>query len=302
MGRFTNSGGGTGEVTIAHVQDSTHTYAADAEASDSYAITLSTAPSAYATGQLFHFKANTANTGAATLNVNSLGAKTIKKQHDTDLADNDIESGSIVTVIYDGTNFQMTSQSANAAAGGTADGPGYLFGPEVAKDSAPRYMTPPNSYSAATLTMGADYIYYQPTHMPAYTYTRIGVEVTTAVSSTIRLGIYGLDATTGGPGALILDAGTVDASTTGNKEITISQALDAGPVWIAAIADASPGVRATNPTLADSMLGLTSPSASETTYVYKTSSSGEHTSLSSTALSTLTDGTSNSLRAWLRVV
>jgi hypothetical protein len=98
------------------VQDSKYVYAADAGASDTYAITLTPAPSAYATGQVFHFYANTANTGAATLNVNALGAKTIKKLHDQDLADNDIEAGQIVTVIYDGTNFQMQSQVANAAA------------------------------------------------------------------------------------------------------------------------------------------------------------------------------------------
>jgi hypothetical protein len=88
-------------------------YATDAEASDTYVITLTSAPSAYVVGQLFHFKANTANTGAATLNVNSLGAKTIKKLHDQDLADNDIEAGQMVIVAYDGTNFQMLSQIAN---------------------------------------------------------------------------------------------------------------------------------------------------------------------------------------------
>jgi hypothetical protein len=88
-------------------------YAADAEASDTYVITLTSAPSAYVIGQVFHFKANTANTDAATLNVNSLGAKTIKKLHDQDLATNDIEAGQMVMVAYDGTNFQMLSQIAN---------------------------------------------------------------------------------------------------------------------------------------------------------------------------------------------
>ena len=94
------------------IQDAKYTFAADAEASDTYAITLTPAPSAYATGQRFTFTANTANTGAATLNVNSLGAKTIKKHHDQDLEDGDIESGSVVEVVYDGTNMQMVSQTA----------------------------------------------------------------------------------------------------------------------------------------------------------------------------------------------
>jgi hypothetical protein len=87
-------------------------YAADAEASDTYVITLIPAPAAYYNGMVVNFKANTANTGPATLNVNALGAITIKKHHDQDLETGDIESGQIVTVVYDGTNFQMQSQAA----------------------------------------------------------------------------------------------------------------------------------------------------------------------------------------------
>ena len=98
-------------------QDSKYVFAADGEASDAYAITLTPAPAAYATGQVFHFTANTANTGAATLNVNSLGAKTIVKRGSSTLADNDIKAGQAVTVIYDGTNFQMQSQLGNAPSG-----------------------------------------------------------------------------------------------------------------------------------------------------------------------------------------
>jgi hypothetical protein len=110
-------------ILAEHGQDGKHNqqkldegkYAADSGASDSYAITLSPAPAAYYAGMVVVFKANTVNTGPATLNVNGLGAKTIKKNHDQDLADGDIESGQIVEVVYDGTNFQMQSQSAIAA-------------------------------------------------------------------------------------------------------------------------------------------------------------------------------------------
>lgn len=100
------------------VQDSKYVYAADGEASDTYVITLTPAPSAYAAGQVFHFKANTANTGAATLNVNSLGAKTILKNGDQALGNNDIKSGQVVTVVYDGTQFQMQSQIGNTGGAG----------------------------------------------------------------------------------------------------------------------------------------------------------------------------------------
>ena len=113
----------SGGVTTTVIQNSTHTYAADAEASDTYAITLSPAPSAYAAGQSFKFKANTANTGGATLNVNALGAKTILKNTDQALATGDIEAGSIVEVTYDGTNFQLGSVDSNLTAAEIANVP-----------------------------------------------------------------------------------------------------------------------------------------------------------------------------------
>ena len=86
-------------------------YAADAGSTDAYAITLS-GISAYATGQTFKFKANTANTGIATLNVSGLGAKTIKKDVTSDLSTGDILANQIVTVTYDGTNMQLISNPA----------------------------------------------------------------------------------------------------------------------------------------------------------------------------------------------
>lgn len=109
-------------------------FAADAGASDTYAATLSPAPSAYATGVHYRFKANTANTGAATINFNALGAKTIKKAAGgitTDLADNDIRAGQWVDLVYDGTNMQMQSTLGNASGGG---GSGDVVGPASAVD------------------------------------------------------------------------------------------------------------------------------------------------------------------------
>jgi hypothetical protein len=90
----------------------------DAGSTDAYACSLSPAITSYTTGGTVWFKAATANTGAATLNLNSLGAKTIKKQKDQDLADNDIKAGQWVSLSYDGTNFQMLSPVSNA--GGVA--------------------------------------------------------------------------------------------------------------------------------------------------------------------------------------
>lgn len=87
-------------------------FGVDAESSDAYVITVP-GISAYVTGMIINFSANTANTGACSIDVNGLGAKSLKSLHDQDPADNYIESGSIVSLIYDGTNFQVQTPDAN---------------------------------------------------------------------------------------------------------------------------------------------------------------------------------------------
>jgi len=105
------------EAKFDEVQKGQHTYAADAEASDTYVITLDPAPSAYAAGMTIRFKANTKNTGACTVNVNALGAKSLKVWVDEDPPDGYIQANSIVTAAYDGTNFLIQSVTALPGAG-----------------------------------------------------------------------------------------------------------------------------------------------------------------------------------------
>jgi|GEM_PF-2380594 len=89
-------------------------YAADTGAANAYVVTLPTAPAAYVAGQMFAFKALNTNTTTSTLNVNGLGAKTIKGPSGSNLGAGDILAGQIVEVQYDGTNLQMLSPSANS--------------------------------------------------------------------------------------------------------------------------------------------------------------------------------------------
>lgn len=93
------------------LQNSLYTYAADSVGTDSYAITLSPAVGSLSTGLKLNFKAGTANTGACTLAVNGLTAKSIKKNVSDDLITGDILANQIITVIYDGTNFQLLSKT-----------------------------------------------------------------------------------------------------------------------------------------------------------------------------------------------
>jgi hypothetical protein len=67
------------------------------------------------------------------------------------------------------------------------------------------------------------------------TFDRILCEVTTAgaAGALIRLAIYTHDFSSGRPGSLVLDAGTVATTSIGVKEITISQLLQRGYYWFA---------------------------------------------------------------------
>lgn len=100
------------KLDVADYQNGTKVYAATSSWTDTYAITLSPVPASYLVGMSFKFLSDVGNTGAASLNVNGLWAKIIKKLRDQDLASGDIEAGQLVTVSYDGTNFQMDSQIA----------------------------------------------------------------------------------------------------------------------------------------------------------------------------------------------
>jgi hypothetical protein len=89
------------------VDDVYISYAVTATGTDTYAATPSPALTGYATNTRFYVKFTNANTGAATLNLNALGAKAIKKTSTVALAAGDIAAGQIVELIYDGTNFQL---------------------------------------------------------------------------------------------------------------------------------------------------------------------------------------------------
>jgi microcystin-dependent protein len=79
----------------------------------------STAITASAAGQTFQFIAAATNTTTATINVDSVGAKSITGAAAATLQAGQIASGAIVTITYDGTQFQLTNTSPVAVAVGT---------------------------------------------------------------------------------------------------------------------------------------------------------------------------------------
>lgn len=96
--------------------------------------------------------------------------------------------------------------------------------------------SPLRSYgSAAGAATEVGFLIALPWPVPRpFTADRIAVHVETAglAGAAIRLGIYEDDGNCY-PGALLLDAGAVDCTTTGLKTITIDQSLKRGLYWLA---------------------------------------------------------------------
>lgn len=99
----------TDAPTLGQVQSTVAKLVASVSGTNTITGTLSPAITAYATGQLFYFVAAGDNTGAVTINLNSLGAKSITKFGATALVAGDIKSGQTVVIVYDGTQFQIVT-------------------------------------------------------------------------------------------------------------------------------------------------------------------------------------------------
>ena len=106
----------TDAATLASIQDGTGVYVGTVGGTaDAITLTPSPAITAYAAGQLFAFIASGANTGATTVNVSGLGAKSVTKAGTTALAANNILANALVEIRYDGTRFQLLTVKATNA-------------------------------------------------------------------------------------------------------------------------------------------------------------------------------------------
>ena len=99
-----------------------------------------------------------------------------------------------------------------------------------------------NARANANLAITANAAYLMPVEMhPSRVYAQIGIRVGTGGSagSVIRLGLYARNID-GTPGALIVDAGTVDATTSGYKSVVVSFTPDRVPYCVAVACQGSP--------------------------------------------------------------
>ena len=136
MGGFIHTNVGNATVrnnyaSAGQVQDGVITYLTSVSGTDTITAVAAVGMTAYATGQKFTFVSAGANTGAATININSIGAKALTKNGATALSAGDIPSGAAVEVVYDGTQFQVVSSMPVAAPVS-----GDVVGPASATDNA----------------------------------------------------------------------------------------------------------------------------------------------------------------------
>lgn len=96
-------------------------YSLTTGSANTYTATLAPAPTALSAGQIVNVKIHAANTGASTINVNSLGAKNIVKPGGEPLRAGDLPDSAMVSLLYSGTTFHLVgariSQDANSVGG-----------------------------------------------------------------------------------------------------------------------------------------------------------------------------------------
>jgi hypothetical protein len=88
-----------------------------AAGTDTYTVTGPTAITAYASGQIVIVTFTNANTGAATLNINSIGAAALKDNEGSALSAGALVAGGTYMFKHNGTNFWMVGASGGGVGG-----------------------------------------------------------------------------------------------------------------------------------------------------------------------------------------
>lgn len=89
-------------------------YAVAGGTANALTATLAPVPASLVDGMMINVKVATTNTGAATLNVNALGASPILSLRGTPVAAGDLLAGTVVTLIRNGSNWCMVNVESSA--------------------------------------------------------------------------------------------------------------------------------------------------------------------------------------------
>lgn len=108
---------------VAHLADNTsHVhYGPDTGTANAKAVSISPAPTAYVEGMAVSFRNAVQNTGAVTIDVNGLGAKSILKSNGNALVSGNLKANSIYTLRYNGTAFILQGEGGEYGTATAAD-------------------------------------------------------------------------------------------------------------------------------------------------------------------------------------
>jgi hypothetical protein len=232
-----------------------------------------------ADGDVILFQADVANTGAATLVVNSQsGTPAIKKQGGgTALVANDLLVGQDTLLEFDGTNWQMQGQTGNAASGTgfTVSGSTALFGTSPTGGTFNLYLGTGTTQGVTTAT-GTNNICVNASNLECYYSLTSG-------STNIAIGQSSLFSLTQGSFNVAIgnDLGGV---TTGTKNTAVGNSAQSGGLNVSQVTAVGWGALQNNQTVEASAFGNQSQQANTT---------GLNSSFGSLALLNNTDGTNN---------
>lgn len=107
-------------------QAGTSRYGRSTTGNDTYVVSLTPSLTAYTRGGCIVLDADAANTGAATINVDTLGTKSILTRSGAALSDGDITANKPSTICYDGTQYIIQGDGGGSTV--TAAGPYLALG------------------------------------------------------------------------------------------------------------------------------------------------------------------------------
>lgn len=198
---------------------------------NAYAVTLDPNPLAYYEGMCIAVKIPNQNTGSSTLNVNGLGAKTIRKQNGNAVSAGNLKAGIIYTMRYDGVNFTLQGEGGE----GTAIAGDVLVNKTFTNDQGTFTGTMPNKtghVTAAGITRSGTTLRLRPEagYYPGNTLNSVQSADSNFIAANIAEGksIFGLSGTHKG-GWTIMDATaylteshTLSGSGATNKIVTVT--------------------------------------------------------------------------------
>jgi len=204
---------------------------------DTITLTSGMTITAYASNQLFVAKLGGTNTGAATLNIDSLGTKAVEINGSAVTA-GELVTGKFYMFIYDGTAFQATRLSGTGGIAAVVDDTSPQLGGTLDTNSKQvRWSKGADISSATALTLGADGNYFDVTGT-----TTITSIVTLAVGTVVKVHFDAILTLTHHATNLILPGGANITTAAGDEAEFVEYASGDWRCINYQVAASSPGV------------------------------------------------------------